>query len=1454
MGDASYAQYSFLGGQWSQYAQGRADRQDYRTALNLCYNSFPVEEGAWTRRPGTMQLCPTRNGVPGVIRAFDFEQDLPYLMEFTPGFLRFHQGATIASEDENTVLAIDANDPATVTTGTVHDFSIGDTVLFTLQTLVGPFSGVAALLQKQFIITAIPADNQVTISDSLLGPFDGSRVDLGTSTVGISKVVEFPTSYLTDLQSIRVVQNDTDAFILTGGPVQVVSSLTPPGTAFATFAFTPAVFNDGPYLDPPTDSSTLTPTGTTGSILLTASAISQINAGQGFVGTDVGRLIRLYSQPAAYVAATVYTAGEIVTFGGTPFTAIVGSTNAQPDINPTTWAINPEGAIWTWGTITTVIDNQNVNLTLADPAVDAAGDPLAGGDLLYELPITVYRLGMYSDTTGYPTCGTYHEGRLWFGGGFVNSFASSVSNAIPVTGIPASGISFAPTDLYGTVSDNSGITEVLNLPQIAAIFWISPYLGALVMGTQGGEIVIQASSLNDPLTPTSIQAHETTHFGCENIEPRRTGMSTVFVRRYGRKLTEYISDVYSQKFSGTNLSVTAGGLMGPGIAEIGYQMETSPIMWVRMNDDTLLALTYRRDSPFGTQPASFAGWHTHTLGTNRAILSIAVGPAVGGDFDALSLVTQDPATDFCYIETMTPIFLESDAIQDAWFVDGAVNPAGSDLVMVGGQNYVRFYGLDYVIGQTITVWGAGIDLGDFVVAGDGTIDVPIDQGGLLTTNWLLSLEGSNPRFPTQIVAASPPIVYTMSAEQNWDALNISKIKSGILPSNGFSAFTDQAYVGMSYDQVRRSIIYSFSGFNTELPDIEFRPRNNTPFTLWDGTTAYAPGDFYADGIGQSFYLCVKDIATGVVTFYDTYSPISVVPAGVGGSDGTFRRKLLATYEMGNLPKIVDPRTGNIWMTAPFNGAFLLRRLENYKQTISPLQTVETDTDFYSMEMLGITQNWAYVMQFDFLLAGGQEATSLVLTPRDLTDYETTTDFLTAYATFAYPSDVDPISAYSRACFDQNNNMYLFGGAHSGTRGYKLYQFTEPTGMTYGSLAGGGFTDITPWTSGSGPNIGSSGYTLNTAAEPNGSGGVNKNILMYLPSTNQLVAISKNFPGDHTTSSTNPTLLTFDCTYYDIAGIVFDYQASFVTGYMDAFWQPTIKATAAYAVQDCYEIDPYLNLNSFVFNDKAYDRRWFAFTVQPVTNGNWSYDTTTNKMVFVEYEFVYGQSPAVVQILDESGWDATAAGTAYGETIGNLNVVSQSIPDKTNNGQLVDPFTTIYADSGIYDAPGGAFWFSGDVSQFKFFNPLLPSVFIGEDLGCPPFLKLAWSQPATYTTSFALGTTYASRGQILRPIAPQEAGAQNGPALGKTRRTHMYAALLSSTQGISFGTDFTKMYPAALTAYVNGPPLPLTTLYSGTKQGTLSNDYSFDSMPCWEITRPYPATVAAFEAFLHTQDR
>lgn len=916
---------SFLGGEISQYAQGRYDRTDYRTSMRVCLNALPIESGAWSRRPGTRYAGHTRGGAAGRVIKFDFEQDAPITKEFTDGYLRFRSGATlIGTNDDATIVAISAANPAVVQVSAAVTWVTGNAVVF-------PNASTPLLENRQFTITVIDSTH-FSLQDALGGAnIDGATLGALASGATVRRVHELQTVYSsTTWQQLRAVQAETTSVLLCPLTVPQVLSVSTLPTALLSpqFSIGDAVFQDGPYLDPLTNGVQISSSALTGNVTLTlgfpayvstkayakdsfvtsggtnykslldqnigntpasspsywvaTSAGVAVNDGRGFLGTDIGRLIRLYSEPQLWDATATYSSGAIVSYNptGKPGAATYWQSQAGSNINfapgsdLTHWSLisTNAAAIWTWGKITglssmidralsgsTSIGNlsplsaafdggyskahslcalgfdthtgsyapsstfsinryvgknysgasaQRISQATVYPSSDAGmgyanvnygsglgastigvtlklrakaslpssssdgtllgsvflsgltptttiqsndtttswnyvwieiiiqtstdasayatqyeialnisqvsffnpGSTSSGGctaeilgpALLYSQPITTWRLGAYSATTGYPTCGCYDGGRIFLGGAIPNRWDASVAN-----GISGNTINFAPTDAYGTVAASNAISYTFNSDSVNPIFWMSPELQGIVMGTQAGEWLVQAPT-SGALSATNVSAHRVTKIGCANIEPRRTEHTLIFVKRYARKLMEYFADVYSGKYSAPNLADKAQHIVSAGAAELAYTEAVTPVLWGRDTNGALFGITYKRDNLASGQGPTFYGWHRHELGSARVVESVCSGPSVGGDLDTLTLVTNDTATNVRHVEMLTDIPDETSTLSSSWFLDDAVNPTSITV----GASTVTINGLWHLNGKTVQVIAGGLDLGD----------------------------------------------------------------------------------------------------------------------------------------------------------------------------------------------------------------------------------------------------------------------------------------------------------------------------------------------------------------------------------------------------------------------------------------------------------------------------------------------------------------------------------------------------------------------------------------------------------------------------------------------------------------------------------------------------------------------------------------------------------------------
>lgn len=944
---SSYLQSSFSGGEWSKTAQGRYDLPAYKMALARCLNSFPTETGAWTRRPGTIDTGHTKGGLQAKLLKFDFAGSAPYTLEFTANALRYRAGDSLVFDSSATVSAISAAVTTVITTSAAHGWSTGNQVmLFDLGAQVPLLHG------RQFAITVLTATTFSLYDPITADVVTAAGIDyVAPSTLPtVKRIKETTTVYgSTDFTGIQSIQADKKAILLSAGAPYVLEALTEPtADTPATFSLDKAFFTDGPYLDPVIGGTLASPSAKTGLIditlsfnayvattaykkgdYVTSSSVAYvslqdanvnhtpassatywavttpddaINSGQGVLGTDVGRLVRLFSEPALWAVGTAYVVTNVVSYNGTYWTALGSSTGKIPGNDTTNWTLTPgNAAVWSWGRITallSIIDRalagsvnigdmtsggglaaafdglidqastacayhsassaSNVNgvlftdyvgknysgasaqaissatlwpssnLGLAQALITYAFSPfpttgwdgtavvnlrakstvpasssdgtllgstvvsslasvapisvpsndttttwnyvwleiavttngttsdytatcsifaaeaqffgaggaangftmeLLGTDLLYTSAIRTWRLGVYSNTTGYPRCGTWHEGRLWLSGVVNNRIDSSKSN------YP---FDFSPTGVSGAVADDNAIAYVFNAPDVSPIYWMEPDRQGIAVGTQKGEWLVQATAANLPLTPTTTQAHRDTKTGAANVPPARAENSLLYVQSKMRKLMEYFADAYSGKFTAPNLAVAAKHLTKGGIAQIAYQQELLPCLWARTALGTLIGTTYKRDTMTTAAGPALNGWHRHELGSGRLIEGLTVGPSLTGEADSLYLQTTDTfeatsvsagvATGVRRVELLAPLSEEDDDLGADWLLDGAVVPTTFAPETLANQGGVRLYGLWHLRGESVSVLASGLDCGDFTVLDNGTVFIPYGDG------------------------------------------------------------------------------------------------------------------------------------------------------------------------------------------------------------------------------------------------------------------------------------------------------------------------------------------------------------------------------------------------------------------------------------------------------------------------------------------------------------------------------------------------------------------------------------------------------------------------------------------------------------------------------------------------------------------------------------------------------
>lgn len=509
--------------------------------------------------------------------------------------------------------------------------------------------GMTQLNNREFVVTAV----NVGANTFELWNSDGTAVnstgyDTYTSAGTISKVFEVVTTFTqTELAQVRITQSNDTLFIFhpTHAPQKLVR-VSALAWTLSTISFT-----DGPYDTLNATTTTLTPSAFAvgAGVTLTASAITGINQDTGFQTTDVGRLIRI--------------------------------------LQGTTWGY----VLITGRTSTTVVTVTILN-TLTDVTAKVG-----------------WRMGVWSDTTGWPTCGTFHEDRLVLAGasGYPQRLDGSKSGLYT---------NFSPSSLTGVVADDSAIAFTLNSDDTNQIKWLQSTDKALFAGTTRGEWPIRSSTITGALKPSDINSRSATRYGSADAQPIQAARAVLFLQRAGRKLRELAYVYVDDGFRAPDMTLLSEHITRPSVTQLAYQGQPQAIVWGVRSDGVLLGFTYEREQ-------DVVAWHRHEFGgqSDAAALkipvveSLCVVPSPSATRDELLMVVQRYVNGGVrrYIEYMSKLWEVGDRQEDAFHAD-------CGWTVVNGSPSTTVTGLNHLEGELVGVYADGAKLPTQTVT-NGTI-------------------------------------------------------------------------------------------------------------------------------------------------------------------------------------------------------------------------------------------------------------------------------------------------------------------------------------------------------------------------------------------------------------------------------------------------------------------------------------------------------------------------------------------------------------------------------------------------------------------------------------------------------------------------------------------------------------------------------------------------------------
>lgn len=416
-------------------------------------------------------------------------------------------------------------------------------------------------------------------------------------------------------------------------------------TSATSFSLVNYNFQDGPYLDINITATTLALSGTSGSVTVTASSTTGINGGAGFQSTDVNRQIR-WKDPANQ---------------------------------------------WNWLTITAFTDTTHVTATL-------------NGTVSAGTATTSWRLGAWSDTTGWPSVCTFHQSRLWWAR---TATQPQTLWASRLTMIDA----FAPSKADETVTDDHGIALTIDSNQVNAVAWLVSSHRGLLVGTNGEEWLIQSSDSTKGLTPSSTEILPQSSWGSYDlVGPVRVGTSTLYVQRGATVIRESAFNFDEDAFTADNITVLSEHLFRKGVKRLAFSQTPVQTVWAILTDGSLAGFTFDKEQ-------KVIAWHHHTIGgVDAEVLDIAVVKEATQDQLWMIVRRTINSTQHQYVEFLEEPFDEQlHAIDDAFFVDSGLSYSGAATVTIAGLGHLE--------GETVTILADGSPQPSKVVAsGQITLD------------------------------------------------------------------------------------------------------------------------------------------------------------------------------------------------------------------------------------------------------------------------------------------------------------------------------------------------------------------------------------------------------------------------------------------------------------------------------------------------------------------------------------------------------------------------------------------------------------------------------------------------------------------------------------------------------------------------------------------------------------
>lgn len=296
---------------------------------------------------------------------------------------------------------------------------------------------------------------------------------------------------------------------------------------------------------------------------------------------------------------------------------------------------------------------------------------------------TQWAEGSWSDFRGWPTSVAIFEGRLWWSGkqGIWGSISDTYDGFDPAF-----------------IGDAGPINRTIGSGPIDVINWLLP-LQRLIVGGPSAEFSCRASTLDQPLTPTTFNIRKASTQGSAPVPAVVVDLVGIYVQRGGSRVyqLEFNNSYQNYEYGSVQLTELIPEIGNPGITHIGVQRQPDTRVHFVRSDGTVAVLVFDKSEEVKC-------WLNVT--TNGFIEDVVVLPSANGELDDHVYYVVNRT-----INGATVRYLEKWAQETECLGNLQLCKTADSFTSYSGGPITNVTGLSHLEGKSVTVWADGLDVG-----------------------------------------------------------------------------------------------------------------------------------------------------------------------------------------------------------------------------------------------------------------------------------------------------------------------------------------------------------------------------------------------------------------------------------------------------------------------------------------------------------------------------------------------------------------------------------------------------------------------------------------------------------------------------------------------------------------------------------------------------------------------